>query len=172
MDTKKISYNETPEEYMRVLDSGIEFYKTQLSLTSQSIVFTCTTVISFLLAYFGAYISTAILPNYVHDPLLLSIISIIITFLVLSSIFLTNSNKLFSRLNKIISNKVGTDEMLVLKTKLNRLYLAKIEPEKWNLKVMIDREHNLFKGIEIEQANNKSFIESILESIFIQHKKT
>jgi hypothetical protein len=168
----KISFNKRPDEYMRILDSGIEYYKTQLSLTTQSIIFTCTTLISFLLAYFGAYISIAILPNYVKDPLQLSLISIIITLLVLSSIFLTNSNKLIIGLSKVIGKKVGTNEMLELKTKLNRLYLAKIEPEKWDLKVTIDRENNLIRDIEIEKAETKSFIGIILESIFSRHKKT
>lgn len=45
-----------------------------------------------------------------------------------------------------------TKEMI---SKLDALFLAKLEPEKWNLKVIIDREINLIKDIEIEKAKPK-----------------
>jgi len=164
-DTKKISYDEKPEEYMRVLDSCIELYKTQMSLTAQSIVFACTALISFLLVYFGAYISTAILPNYIKDPLLLPVITIFIIVIVFYSFLFTSSSKPIRWVGSTIGNKVGAREMQVLKTKLDSLYLAKIEPEKWRLIVTISREEKRIENVETEPMQ-RGLIEKIVRFLF------
>ncbi len=164
-ETLTFEHKEDPERYMRVLDTCIDHYKTESSYFTQVLISNVNVMISILVAFSAVYLTleyTSIVDPiqiFIDDimgviikwssygiilgiiSLILGIISILILAGTLLIIFLL-SYLIFSWISRILKLEeiLGVNDTKKTLSKLNALYLAKLEPEKWRLIVTVVRE--------------------------------
>ena len=169
IDNKLIfEYKEDKDEYMRVLDTCIEYYKTTSSYLNQGLVSSCNVIISVVLTLLAVYLASKYasieeqtsgilntlvrFSSYGSVGIIFAIFALILLIGIFYLVFLIVS----FITPRILKKTILKDQVTMAKTmekavsKLQELYLAKIEPETWRLIVEKDEGEKSIMNVTVK----------------------